>query len=323
MGQEGADQAGVTPADVLLEGAFHPVLDVAHLYPARVPANRQVAQRRAQHKVVLPQLRRGAEVEPSPQPGVQEDLAQLAACQREAPATVLIQEGEKVQEALAVELGDVHGERPQSERPPWPAGERQQWACSPYCVAQIHDASGTCCRPCTYKAREHHLFWEDNCSPAGRCGSHTFPLICHRSQQAAWGEFEKNKTKLGGADVYTDTASFSQSEKRQDHWDAQQRDSSAGQPSLAGVWMRNMLHFHFILTLRSALAQNRGLINYLWVFFWIIYITWIIYTSSVKRQKYLMCLSLLLLQIRDKHIKVIYWASKNVFEASGETLQCQ
>lgn len=56
VGQEGADQAGVTPADVLLEGALEPVLDVANLHPARVPANSQVAQRRAQHKVVLPQL---------------------------------------------------------------------------------------------------------------------------------------------------------------------------------------------------------------------------------------------------------------------------
>lgn len=126
MGQEGADQASVTPADVLLEGALQPVLNVANLHPARVPANSQVAQRRAQHKVVLPQLGRGAEVEQTPQLGVQEDLAQLAAGQREAPATVLVQEGEKVQEALAVELGDVHGERLESEGPPWPAGERQQ-----------------------------------------------------------------------------------------------------------------------------------------------------------------------------------------------------
>lgn len=114
--QEGADQAGVTPADVPLKGALHPVLDVANLHPAGVPAHSQVAQRRAQHKVVLPQLRRGTEVEHVPQLGVQEDLAQLAARQREAPATVLVQEGEEVEEALAVELGDVHGEGPQSER---------------------------------------------------------------------------------------------------------------------------------------------------------------------------------------------------------------
>lgn len=58
-----------------------------------------------------------------PQSRVQEDLAQPAAAQRETPATVLVQEGEKVEETLAVELGDVHGERceGQNERPAWPA----------------------------------------------------------------------------------------------------------------------------------------------------------------------------------------------------------
>lgn len=123
VGQEGADQAGVAPADVLLEGALQPVLDVAHFHPARVPANSEVAQRRAQHKVVLPQLRRRAEVEQIPQLRVQEDFAQLAAGQRKTPPTVLVQEGKKVEETLAVELGDVHGERcgGQNERPRWPA----------------------------------------------------------------------------------------------------------------------------------------------------------------------------------------------------------
>lgn len=113
----------MAPADVLLEGALQPVLDVAHFHPARVPANRQVAQRRAQHKVVLPQLRRRAEVEQIPQLRVQEDFAQLAAGQRKTPPTVLVQEGKKVEETLAVELGDVHGERcgGQNERPRWPA----------------------------------------------------------------------------------------------------------------------------------------------------------------------------------------------------------
>lgn len=63
MGQESADQAFMIAADILLKRALQPVLDVAHLHPAGVPANSQVAQRGSQHKVVPPQLTQGAEVE--------------------------------------------------------------------------------------------------------------------------------------------------------------------------------------------------------------------------------------------------------------------
>lgn len=63
VGQESADKAFVIAADVPLKRALQPVLNVAHLHPAGVPANSQVAQRGTQHKVVPPQLTRGAEAE--------------------------------------------------------------------------------------------------------------------------------------------------------------------------------------------------------------------------------------------------------------------
>lgn len=45
MGQESADQALMFAADVPLERALHPVLDVAHLQdPAGIPANSQESQ---------------------------------------------------------------------------------------------------------------------------------------------------------------------------------------------------------------------------------------------------------------------------------------
>lgn len=108
MGQEGADESFVAPADVPLEGAFQPVLNVAHLDPAGVPGHAQVAQRRSQHKVVLPQLRQGDKAQHGPQLGVQEDPVQPTAGEGQGLAAVLVQEGEEVEETLVVELREVH-----------------------------------------------------------------------------------------------------------------------------------------------------------------------------------------------------------------------
>jgi len=109
-GQEATDQTLVLSADAPLEGGLHPVLDVAHLPDAAgVPADGQGAQRGPQHKVVLPQLAGGAEDQHGPQPGVPEDLAELPAGQRQAPPFVLVQEGEEVQQTLAVQLDELHG----------------------------------------------------------------------------------------------------------------------------------------------------------------------------------------------------------------------
>lgn len=116
MGQESADQAFMIAADILLKRALQPVLDVAHLHPAGVPANSQVAQRGSQHKVVPPQLTQGAEVEQIPELGVQEDLAQLMTGKGQTPSAVLVQEGEKVEETFAVELGEMHGELSQDRK---------------------------------------------------------------------------------------------------------------------------------------------------------------------------------------------------------------
>lgn len=111
MSQEGADQTFMAPADIPLERAFQPVLNVAHLDPAGVPGDGQVAQRRSQHKVVLPQLRQGDKAQHGPQLRVQEDLVQLTAGEGQALTAVLVQEGEEVEETLVVELCEVHGLR--------------------------------------------------------------------------------------------------------------------------------------------------------------------------------------------------------------------
>lgn len=109
--QEGADQILMLAADVLLEGALQPVLDVAHLqHPAGVPADGQTPQRGPQHKVVPSELTRGAEVKQSPETRVQEDLPQLKTGKRQAPAAVFVQEGEEVEQTLAVELSEMHAE---------------------------------------------------------------------------------------------------------------------------------------------------------------------------------------------------------------------
>lgn len=123
--QEGADQTFVTPADVPLKRAFQPVLDVAHLDPAGVPGDAQATQRGSQHKVVLPQLTRGAEAQQGPQLRVQEDLAQPTAGEGQALTAVLVQEGEKMEETLVIQLGEVHGLRGREEKGPLSAnGDR-------------------------------------------------------------------------------------------------------------------------------------------------------------------------------------------------------
>lgn len=109
MSQEGADETFVSPADVPLKRALQPVLNVAHLHPAGVPGDGQVAQRRSQHKVVLPQLRQGSKAEQGPQLRVHEDPVQLTAGEGQALPAVLVQEGEEVEETLVVELCEVHG----------------------------------------------------------------------------------------------------------------------------------------------------------------------------------------------------------------------
>lgn len=124
MSQEAADETFVTPADVPLKGAFQPVLDVAHLDPAGVPADAQVAQRSSQHKVVLPQLGQGDKAQHGPQLGVQEDPAQLTAGEGQALTAVPVQEGEEVEETLVVELCEVHGLRAERRRGPSAGGDR-------------------------------------------------------------------------------------------------------------------------------------------------------------------------------------------------------
>lgn len=111
------------PADIPLERALQPVLNVAHLDPAGVPGDGQEAQRRSQHKVVLPQLRQGDKAQHGPQLRVQEDLLQLTAGEGQALTAVLVQEGEEVEETLVIELREVHGFRAERRRAPvcwWP-----------------------------------------------------------------------------------------------------------------------------------------------------------------------------------------------------------
>lgn len=61
--QEGADEALMFAADVLLKRGLQPILDVAHLQdPTGIPANSQVTQRGSQNVVFPLQLTRGAEV---------------------------------------------------------------------------------------------------------------------------------------------------------------------------------------------------------------------------------------------------------------------
>lgn len=131
----------MTPADVPLKRGLQPLLHVAHLDPAGVPGDGQVAQRRSQHKVVLPQLRQGDKAQHGPQLRVQEDLLQLTAGEGQALTAVLVQEGEEVEETLVIELREVHGLRAERGRGPrllvetGPLVQQQQRACRVDCVA--------------------------------------------------------------------------------------------------------------------------------------------------------------------------------------------
>ena len=154
-GQEVADQILVFSADVSLEGRLHPVLDVTHAqHPAGVPADRQRAQRGAQQEIVPPQLAGGAEAQQCPQTGVQEDLAQRLAGQGEAPPAVVVQEGEEVQQTLAVQLGEMHGR----------GGDREQGSEKERASRLV---AGSPCYGATVCLRsEYSVAWIHNTSPA-------------------------------------------------------------------------------------------------------------------------------------------------------------
>lgn len=96
-------------ADAPLEGALEPVLNAAHLHAAGVPADGEVPEHRAQEEVVLLEFCEGAKVQQGPECGVLKHVLELGAGPGEALPAVLVQEGEEVQQALSVELGDVHG----------------------------------------------------------------------------------------------------------------------------------------------------------------------------------------------------------------------
>lgn len=98
-------------ADAPLEGALKPVLNVAHLYTAGVPADGQAAQCWAQKEVVLLELSQGTEVQQRPKCRILKHIMELGAGPGKALPAVLVQEGEEVQQALPVELGYVHGEQ--------------------------------------------------------------------------------------------------------------------------------------------------------------------------------------------------------------------
>ena len=100
-------------ADVPLEGALEPVLDAAHLHAAGVPADGEAPERRAQEEVVLLELCEGTKVQQGPQCRVLKHVLELGAGPGKVLPAVLVQEGEEVQQALPIELGDVHG-------PQWP-----------------------------------------------------------------------------------------------------------------------------------------------------------------------------------------------------------
>lgn len=104
-------------ADAPLEGALEPVLNAAHLHAAGVPADGEAPERRAQEEIVLLEFCEGAKVQQGPECWVLEHVLELGACPGQVPPAVLVQEGEEVQQALPVELGDVHGEGGHTERP--------------------------------------------------------------------------------------------------------------------------------------------------------------------------------------------------------------
>lgn len=96
-------------ADAPLEGALEPVLNAAHLHAAGMPADGEAPEGWAQEEVVLLEFCEGTEVQQGPECGVLKHVLELGAGPGEVLPAVLVQEGEEVQQALPVELGDVHG----------------------------------------------------------------------------------------------------------------------------------------------------------------------------------------------------------------------
>ena len=96
-------------ADAPLEGALEPVLNAAHLHAAGVPTDGEAPERWAQEEVVLREFCEGAKVQQGPERRVLKHIPELGAGPGEVLPAVLVQEGEEVQQALVVELGDVHG----------------------------------------------------------------------------------------------------------------------------------------------------------------------------------------------------------------------
>lgn len=96
-------------ADAPLEGAFEPVFNAAHLHAAGVPADGEAPECGAQEEVVLREFSEGAEVQQGPERRVLKHILELGTGPGKVLPAVLVQEGEEVQQALAVELGDVHG----------------------------------------------------------------------------------------------------------------------------------------------------------------------------------------------------------------------
>lgn len=107
--EEIIDQALVAAADAPLEGALEPILNAAHLHAARVPADGEAPEGWAQEEVVLLEFREGSKVQQRPECRVLKHILELGAGPGQALPAVLVQEGEEVQQALPVELGDVHG----------------------------------------------------------------------------------------------------------------------------------------------------------------------------------------------------------------------
>ena len=95
-------------ADVPLEGALEPVLDAAHLHAAGVPADGEAPERWAQEEVVLLEFCEGTKVQQGPECRVLKHILELGAGPGKVLPAVLVQEGEEVQQALPIELGDVH-----------------------------------------------------------------------------------------------------------------------------------------------------------------------------------------------------------------------
>ena len=107
--EEIIDQTLMPAADGPLEGALEPVLNTAHLHATRVPADGEAPEGWAQQEVVLLEFYEGVKVQQGPECGVLKHVLELGAGPGKVLPAVLVQEGEEVQQALPVELGEMHG----------------------------------------------------------------------------------------------------------------------------------------------------------------------------------------------------------------------